>query len=201
MNTEHPDLVVEENETLNLSPDSKRFKHVVQTERPQSIAEVRKILGPSVKAASTTKSHGPCCTIPDELQSTLISSEDLESSDDQTRFRALGLSYKAAREYVRTTDASSLAHWEPVLDKFIQLNKAILNQFFFNDIDVYNGATLNIATNAHAINAMRIRLHGTGKIVCKGPTTFRALSFERILKVALNPGFFNQNLGSVQNKP
>jgi hypothetical protein len=176
MNENLQSLVVEAGEYLTLSPDSGRFKAVVKQHRPQTIDEVRKILGPSLQKNDSTMNYN--CCVPAGLKSTVVLPEDLTSKDKETKNKANRLTFAAARYYVQAVNNSGLFHWIPTLNIFIQKNKALLNIFEFGNIDVYNGATLNISKNSQAIYADAIRLHGSGKIVCNGPTTFRSTSFE-----------------------
>ena len=45
-------------------------------------------------------------------------------------------------------------------------------------IEVFDGATLTISANTHAVYARKITIHRTGRIVCIGATTFRVTSVE-----------------------
>lgn len=173
-------LVVEAGECLNLSPDSDRFKAMLKQIRPQSIAEVRAALGPSARTDGKEggdKNAAWCCSHQD-LPSVLPDADALEAEDDEVRYRARAQAYLASREYVRAVDPVAAAYWEPVLDRFIKINKALLNVFTFNDIEIANGGTLSIPQNTHALYAANIRMYGTGRMVCRGPTTVRATSLQ-----------------------
>jgi hypothetical protein len=167
-------LVLEADECLTLTPDSPRFKDAVERVRPQTIAEVRRILGPSVDAGPNTP-HPACCLAP-ELSGGFPDPDALTSADPQVRYRARQLAQAAASAYVRAADVSQLRLWEPLLDRFIQLNKASLAIFRFADIDIANGATLTLGVTTHALYAGNIRMYGTGRIVAKGPKTIRSAS-------------------------
>ncbi|MCG2586816.1 hypothetical protein [Massilia sp. TS11] len=167
-------LSVEADECVTLTPDSARFKAVVQQYRPQSIAEVRKLLGPSAMP-DTAPVRSSCC-LPSELTANLPDPEALNAKDEATRYRARMQAAMAARAYVQAPDARELKYFEPVLDRYIALTRPILYAFLFGDIDIANGATLTLAKNAHILFAGNVRMHGSGRIVCKGPTTMRVNS-------------------------
>jgi hypothetical protein len=165
-------LIIEADDCVTLTPDSPRYKDAIQQYRPQTIAEVRKLIGPSPASAGGTSS--PSCCLPLELTASLPDPDMLTAKDEQVRFRARMLAATAASAYVRAADTRDFKQFEPALDRFIQLSKPILFSFLFADIDIASGATLTLAKNAHILFAANIRMHGTGRIVCKGPTTIRA---------------------------
>jgi hypothetical protein len=169
-------LVIEADECVTLTPDSSRYKDVIQQYRPQTIAEVRRLLGPS--PVDNTGTPAPACCLPPSFTASLPDPDALASTDSQARFTARLQAAAAARAYVQAADVRQYKYLEPLLDRFIQLTRPVLNVFLFGDIDIANGATLTLANKAHVLLAGHIRMHGTGRIVCKGPTTIRATSVE-----------------------
>ena len=193
MTQQDNDVLVDVGETVNLTAGSSRFRGAIKLVTPKTIAEVRHILGPSVRQDEAKGSKGHfCCTIP-ELSSVLLTKEELDSEDKEVRFRARNLAYIASREYVRSTNPESFAHWESVLDHFIDISKTAFNILTVKDITVQNRGTLIIGRDIYGVTAKTIRLYGSGKIVCNGPTTLRAESFEGKI-MTLNPGVFHKNL-------
>jgi hypothetical protein len=168
-------LVIEADECVTLTPDSSRFKGIVQQYRPQTIAEVRKLLGPAPN--DDGGSSGTSCCQP-VLTASLPDPATLESNDSLERSNSRLQAAAAARAYVQALDVRQYKYLEPLLDRYIQLTRPILYSFLFGDIDIANGATLTLAPKAHILLAAHIRMHGTGRIVCKGPTTIRATSVE-----------------------
>ena len=191
-------LVLEADECLTLTPDSSRFKDAVEQVRPQTIAEVRRILGPSVDAGPNTPG-GPCCLAP-ELSGAFPNPDDLTSTDPQVRFRARQLAQTAASAYVRAAEVSQLKLWEPFLDRFIQITKASLAIYRFGDIDIANGATLTLGPRVQALYAGNIRMHGTGRIVAQGPATIRATTMSGptrpLIAATLDTGVFQNAMRS-----
>lgn len=164
-------LVIDNDECVNLTPESPRFKAFVQQYRPQTIAEVRRLLGPSTNSGSTEG-----CCMPSALTASLPSPDALMSEDPQERTRARMQAVSAARAYVRAADTRDFKHMEPLLNRYIEISKPVLHGFQFADIDIANGATFMLTQNVHLLYAAAIRMHGTGRMVCKGPTTIRATS-------------------------
>lgn len=170
------DIVVEAGDTVTLSPESRRFKHLFQEIRPRSIDEVRQILGP--KTVDRKPGSTRCCT--PELQARLIPPEDLEAEDSRARREARDLAYIAGREYARSPSNEHVAHWKPVLDRYLLLAGARIYVVRVGDIEVQDGGMLRIAAATSAVFANKIRIHGRGKIVCEASTTLKALSLEGI---------------------
>jgi len=168
-------LVIEADECVTLTPESQRFKDIVQQYRPQTIAEVRKLIGPSQAVDASGKPTQACC-MPAQQIASLPDPDALASEDPQVRFNARLQAAAAARAYVQAPDAQNVKYLEPLLDRYIQITRPILWGFLFADIDIYSGATLTLGPTAHLLFANNIRMHGTGRIVCKGPTTMRATS-------------------------
>lgn len=190
------DLVVEEGETTTLSATSERFKPLYRTLRPQSIDEVRKLLGP---APGALDGQSGCCTPgSDAIRRQLVSIDDLKSEDPAVAQDAVGLTRLAAREYVLGNNAA-VSHWRGVLDEYVSIHKVKINVAYLQDITVHNKGTLGVAVNTHAVYANRVRLYGTGKIVCGGPVTFNAKSFEGKLNSAfLNPAAAAAAIGKIK---
>jgi hypothetical protein len=201
MSEEHnQSLIVDEGDTVTLSINSERFNKLIRKVVPQSIAEVRKILGPSAREKESISNYNTCCA-PSELSSQIISADDLESENPEIRSKAKQLAYFAAKHYVHAIDNKAVSHWETTLDRYIQLSKTIINICYLSDIDVYNHGKLNIASNVQALYARNIRLHGNGSILCNGPTTFNAASFEGNIMSKIRTRFNEDILAkSIKNK-
>lgn len=173
-------LRVEAGETVVLSPNSARFKAVYENVQPRTIAEVRAILGLSEESSKALAAAPQCCK-KSAIPAALITPADLAHKEPAVAARAYHLAYAAAAEYVRAANVTHLEHWVPALDLFISIAKASLNiARFRSDIEIADGATLTISPNTHAVYASAIRIHGTGRIVCSGPVTFKITSLEGI---------------------
>ncbi|HWB95557.1 MAG TPA: hypothetical protein VG672_02615 [Bryobacteraceae bacterium] len=164
----HSDLRVKADENVTLSPDSPQFGACYLQIRPHTIEEVRKVIGLSKNGTGSNDAG-----LPDGVSTPAISPDDLESPDEEVRERAHELAYQASREYLRSADPSSLAPWRPVLDRYLQLSDFVLNVASVADIEVASGATLTFSRNTHAVYARNVRIHEAGRIVCKGPITFK----------------------------
>jgi hypothetical protein len=185
---ERHDLVLEEGEAATLSAESSRFKPAYRELRPRSIEEVRRAIG--VPAAVAEK-HRPCgCGAKGGAR--VFGIEDLDSEDEATKGGALRFAHEAAAAYIMSGQRLGGAS-ATLLDKYLlRLDPRILVAFL-GDITVNSGATLTVAKNTHGVYANRIRMYGTGKIVCDGPKTFRCTSMEGKLKkivVAVPQGGF-----------
>ena len=189
-------LILEADECLTLTPESSRYKDVIQQYRPQTIAEVRQLLGPSSPADKPTTTS--TCCLPPELGGSLPAPDALTSTNDQERYSARLQTAAIAGAYVRAVDVTPFKQFEPLLDRFIQVNKANLFSFLFADIEIGNGATLTLARNAHILFAANIRMLGTGRIVCKGPTTIRATTVSGKIRATLI-GSIDAATGIVRN--
>lgn len=174
---ERQSLQLEEDECVTVSPDSPRFAASYRTVRPQSIDEVREILGLTNPPDAWSQSSARCCQPPD-LSSRLVRPEELDHPDPSVKAEARRLTYVAAQAYVQSPNENDYALWKPVIDKWLLTNKALINILELWDIDVANGATLTISPNTHALYARHIRIHGTGRIVCKSHVTIRATDLE-----------------------
>jgi hypothetical protein len=179
-------LQVEPGETVLLSPDTSRFRYLYRQVRPRSIEEVRTHLGLSKEATKIVKQR-PCCQ-PTTVPPVLVTPEDLESKDPATRFRARSAAYQVASTYVRSPEPAHLSHWTSTLNRFLDITKSVIHFVELYDIDVANGGTLIISANTQAVYAHDVRIHGNGRIVCKGSVTFHINSLEgRIPSATVNP--------------
>lgn len=172
------DLRVGAGENVTLSPDSPQFGACYLQIRPRTIDEVRKLIGLSEDGAKSARDEASC--LPQVACAPVISPDDLESTDAEVRERAHDLAHQASREYLRSADPQHLSPWRPVLNRFLQLSESVLNVAALAEIEVASGATLTISRNTHAVYARNVSIHGAGRIVCKGPVTF---------KVATRDGF------------
>ncbi|MFF2042721.1 hypothetical protein ACFVVX_20045 [Kitasatospora sp. NPDC058170] len=171
------DLRLEANERLVVSPDSPRFAAGYREVRPRSIDEVRKLLGPgNVPDHALRPDHLRLRT--DELTKRLLRPEDLEVKDPVARGEARGLAYLAAREYVHAASVAPLKQWRPAIDRWLADVRPVIHIFTAGDIDIANGATLTLSANTQGLVARRIRMHGSGRIVCRGNVKISAVSVE-----------------------
>jgi hypothetical protein len=170
-----PDISVHEGDSLTLLPDSKTLANAFRTIRPRTINEVREVLGP--RLPTEFRARTLVSLRPPELAVGFPSLADLESKDSEERIRALRLAKTATRLYAMAIH-DVMPDWKDIIDRYIQLIMPQIVVGTFGDIDVADRATLTIVPTVDAIYANSIRLHGTGKIVCQGPKTFRARSFE-----------------------
>ena len=175
-------LRVEPGEQVVLSPDSPRFSGYYKQVRPRTIDEVRQVIGLSDESVKTLANRR-CCK-PSTVSSTLISPDDLESEDPAAKSNARAAVYQAGREYVHG-DPTLLTQWKPALDRYVEINKALLNvlDLLKMNIEVADGATLVISNNTHAVYAGAVRIHGSGRIVCQGSVTFKIDSLAGIANV------------------
>jgi len=133
-------------------------------------------MGLSEEAAQAVAEQ-TCCR-PSTATAALVPAADVTSEDDQVRFRARQVAYDVSREYLSSANPSYLAPWQASLDAFIVATKAVLHLAFLGDIDVTNGATLTISSNTQVLYANNVVIHGSGKIVCKGPVKFKISSLK-----------------------
>lgn len=170
-------LRLEENECLTLSPESERFRAAYKQIQPRSAAEVREVLGLSAEATKAVQAGGVCCHGPQAPAAT-ADAADLGSDDPEIRAAARQATYAAFNAYVHGTAPESLAYLTPVFDRYLDINKAIINIAAFGDIEVLDGATLTISASTQVLRANKIIIHRTGRIVCRGSTTFKIVSLE-----------------------
>ncbi|GAA2787315.1 hypothetical protein ACFQ0M_46275 [Kitasatospora aburaviensis] len=171
-------LRLEANEKLVLSPDSPRFASGYRQVRPQSIDEVRKLLGPVNVPDGRSRAENLLAARVPELTKRLLRPEDLRVKDPNARAEARRLAYLAAREYIHTANTSSLKQWRPIIDQWLVEVKPVISIFTAGDIDIADGATLTLSANTHALMAQRIRMHGSGRIVCRGSVKISAVSVD-----------------------
>ncbi|MFF1908726.1 hypothetical protein [Kitasatospora sp. NPDC058218] len=170
-------LRLEANERLVVSPDSPRFAAGYREVRPRSIDEVRKLLGPgNVPDSALRADHLRLRT--NELTKRLLRPEDLEVKDPIARGEARNLVYLAAREYVHAASTATLKQWRPAIDRWLADVRPILHIFTAGDIDIADGATLTLSANTQGLVARRVRMHGSGRIVCLGNVKISAVSVE-----------------------
>lgn len=170
-----PRLALERDECVTASPESDRFASAYSRIRPRSADEIRELLGTPLRAGSpggTGRCH------PSLGAGSLPLPEDLEHDDPAERAKARRLAYAAAEAYVQGASVDALAPWRPLIERWLEVSKALINMLRLADIDVADGATLTLSASTHALYANRIRLHGSGRIVCKGNVTIRASSVE-----------------------
>lgn len=99
---------------------------------------------------------------------------------EDERLENMQIAHDAMRAYVYGKSGFSSAHL-PLIEKYLQLRDPIVFVPFFRDVTVFNGGTLSIAANTLALFANKIRLYGSGRIVCTGPKTLHCTSFEGYL--------------------
>ena len=172
-------LRVEAGECMTLSPDSERFKHTYRQVRPRSAEEVREVLGLSPEATKALRENG-VCRYDSAVPAATADAADLDSEDPEIRAAARQSTHAAFKAYVYGTAAASLEYLTPVFDRYLDINKAVLNIATFGDIEVMDGATLTISPSTQAVLANKITIHRTGRIVCGGSTTFRITALEGI---------------------
>ena len=164
-------LKVEKGETVLLTFESERFRAAFRQMKPRSIDEIRQLVGvsPSVAAFASAQpgaTPGCGCSKPSRFRNI----DELDSPEPAVRGKALSAARLDARNYVRS-GARASASQKAFLDRYVQLTDAVLNLAFLADIEIQDGATLVIAPGTHALYARNIRIHGSGRIVCQGPTT------------------------------
>lgn len=174
-----PSLTVDIGECMTLSPESGRFKDVYTRINPRSAEEVRKLLGLTPEAAQALHESGMCC-MPLTVPASTAAAEDLDDKDPEVRALARSTTYQAFNAYVHGANPAAVAHMVPAFNRYLDINKAVINIALLLDIEVANGATLTISKNTHVVNARRIIIHKTGRIICQGNTTFRVTSVEGI---------------------
>jgi hypothetical protein len=197
------DFVVQEGETRVLSYKIDELKSYYQALQPKSVTEVKDILGipdnfgqrsqteqqaqQKIKGTSTVievAQKAPILTRVNigKLRARVISKQILSSPDvnEDERSELMSMTRMAAEAYIYG-DSSQVSQWELTINEYLRLKGAIIYVPMFNNIIVHNKGTLNIASDTHALYANKIKLFGTGKIKCGGPTTFDCTSFEGFL--------------------
>jgi len=173
-----PSLRLEADECVTLSPTSDRFKGAYQQSQPRRAEEVRGLLGLS-EAATKALQEGMCCPGP-TTPAFVPRAEDLDSPDAATRNAARRAAYNGLQAYVHSTTPGAFDYLKPALDRYLDISKAIINWITLSDIEVANGATLTITANTHLVFASKVIIHGSGRIVCQGATTFKITSLEGV---------------------
>jgi hypothetical protein len=164
--------------TVVLSPTAPQFTANYHQIHPQTMDQVRELfwfVRPDPKTVKTRMAAAVAA-----IAKKPFDIKNLESTDVKISRTARLQAYQVATEYVRNADISSLVSWKPVLDRYLVLNKAVLNIISLMDITVNNGATLQVSTNTHAIYARNFIIHGTGKVVCHAKCSFRLTTLQGI---------------------
>lgn len=170
-----PDLILEEGETTTLSAEYERFKAVYREIRPKNLEEVRQAIGVPRELVEQSKTSS--CVCADADKGRLVTAEDLDSDDEEVRGAALRTAHQLTRDMVMK-GLPIASHRNSLLDRYITAINPRILLAVMGDVVVNNGATLNISKNTHALYANRIKLYGSGRIVCDGPKTFRCISFQ-----------------------
>jgi hypothetical protein len=145
--------------------------------QPRRAEEVRATLGLSEEAGKALQAQGRCC----QGQAAPAVSplpEDLTAEDPETRNAARRAAYAGLQAYVQSPTPSAFAYLLPVFERYLDITKAIISIVTLSDIEVADGATLTISANTTVVYARKIIIHGTGRIVCHGPTKFQIVSLE-----------------------
>jgi len=187
-------LYIEPGETVMLAPDAQRFSAFYKRVYPSGIDEVRDILGLSDAAAQavSTKMNCQCSCSPPSL----YTPEDLTSRDNSIRRAAKEVAVKAAYQYVTGANPDALAQWKPLIDKYINLGKIVINYVALQDIEIAQGATLVISASTNALYANNIKIHGTGRMVCQGNLSIKCVTLQGITRQIVGPNIpINQPVG------
>lgn len=177
--TEAQSLKLDADECATLSPESGRFRSVYQQVQPRSAKEVRELLGLSPEATSAVHAAGICCH-GGEVPAASAAPEELDSKDPMIRAAARQSTYAAFNAYVRGPNPEVYAYLVPTFNRYLDINKAVINIAWLTDIEVLDGATLTISASTQLVRANKIIIHRTGRIVCRGSTTFKIVSLEGI---------------------
>jgi hypothetical protein len=167
---------LEPHESVVLSPESPRFAAGYRQVRPQSIDEVRKLMGANSVPEKARDGSGALYFRAPELAKQLLRPEDLEVRDPVARARARRLVYLAAQEYVQGTNTDELKQWCPVINRWLADVQPIISVFAAEDIEIADGATLTLSANTQVLKARHIRMHGSGRIRCLGNVKISATS-------------------------
>jgi hypothetical protein len=178
--SEGQSISLEPGECVTLAPESPRLKGVYRQVHPRSADEVRELLSLSGAAAEAIQKARVMCCGPHMAPAATAAAEDLDDKDDERRAIARGLTYQAFRAYVHGDNPAAFTHLKPAFDRYLELNKAIINIAILQDIEVADGATLTISASTHVVNARKVIIHRTGRIVCRGSTTFKIVSLEGV---------------------
>jgi len=192
---ESGDLIVHEGETKVLSYASEEFKPFYQEVRLDSVDELKDLIGvpdtfvsPHLSAyhfsamaggpGSSPKTNKPIT----KFRARTISPDILTDRNAPVKEKEgiLEFSRDVIKRFVYGNSEAYTQH-RGLIDAYLKLKKAVITVPFFRDITVYPGGTLNIAANTFTVYARKIRLYGSGRIECDGPTTFDCTSFEGFL--------------------
>jgi len=185
--SEAQSLTLEPGECVTLSPDSSRFKKAYQQLYPRNADEVRAALALSDDALESVRKAG-ICSCASKLPAATVAAEDLEASDSVTRAAALSLTYQSFNNYVYGTNPAAFTNLVPAFNRYLALNKAVINIVALLDIEVGDGATLTISASTHVVRARKIIIHRTGRIVVRGSTTFKIVSLEGLRPRIIDTG-------------
>lgn len=174
-----PNLFLERGETVLLAPDSQRFSAFYQRVYPRGIDEVRSLLGLTESASQAIEASGcrKYCT-----PTALYSPDSLTSDDPATRRRSKATAVEAAYHYVMGVDTGSLAQWKPLLDRYIEIGKVVINIILLQDIEISDGATLVISASTNALYANNIKIHDTGRMWCQGDVSIRCTTLQGVIR-------------------
>jgi hypothetical protein len=172
-------LHVETEETVILSPESRRFKDAYRRIQPREAGEVREILGISAAVTNALRERGEWRDLPEEPLP-MIPPEALDSRDGALRQRAWDTASTALTRYVYSPDPQRLRHMEPLIARYLEVAGVLLHTVTLADIEVAKGATLTISTDTHLVSANMIIIHGNGRIACSGFTKFAVASIEGV---------------------
>ena len=170
-----PSIRLETGECLTLSPQSDRYRSSYQQIQPRRAEDVRAALGLSETATKALEACGTPCA-PALAMSPLP--DDLTHEDTDTRNAARRAAYLGLQAYVRSSTPNGFANLTPAFNRYLELSKAVINVLTLGDIEVADGATLTISASTHVVRARKVIIHGNGRIVCKGSTTFKITSLE-----------------------
>jgi hypothetical protein len=170
-------LRLEKGESVILSPESPRFASGYRQVRPQSIDEVRRLMGPTNLPGHAARADS-FVRRASELADRVLVIEDLESKDPVARAEAHRLAYLAAQAYVHEPSTAGLKQWQPAIDRWLARVKPVINIFTAGDIEIADGATLILSANTQGLNARHIRMHGKARIRCRGNVKISATSVD-----------------------
>jgi hypothetical protein len=167
-----------------LAPDSQRFSTFYQRVYPRGIDEVRSLLGFTESASQAVQASGcqKYCNPP-----ALYSPDSLTSGDPAIRRRSKETAVAAAYRYVMGVDVGSLAQWKPLLDRYIEIGKVVINIILLQDIEISNGATLVISASTNALYANNIKIHGSGRMWCQGNISIRCTTLQGVIRRPFDP--------------
>lgn len=171
-------LILEPNESVTLSPNSARFSQSYQQIIPRAASEVRDILGLSGNALDAIRKSASPAQLMFQLPARTITVEDLESPDLRIRASSRKLTNAAFNSFVFGSNADAFAHLQPTFDHYLRVTNAVINIITLSDIEVADGATLNISPSTHVVRARKVTIHNRGRIVVRGRITFKIESLE-----------------------